>query len=121
VQLGELFANVGATVPQDAAAVDVRALAVDSRRVTPGSLFAALPGVHEDGTKFAAQAVGRGAVAVLAGHGLEAGAPVVIADNPRTASRRGASRSSASPAPTERPPPPICSSSSPRRAGWARA
>ncbi len=92
MQLGELFANVGATVPQDAAAVEVRALAVDSRRVTPGSLFAALPGVQADGSQFAAQAVGRGAVAVLAGRGLDAGAPVVVADNPRKAFSLAAAR-----------------------------
>ena len=85
MELRELFANAGATVPQEAAAVDVRALAVDSRRVTPGALFAALPGRDLDGAQFAAQAVGRGAVAVLAEHDLDAGAPVVIAANPRRA------------------------------------
>jgi len=92
VQLGELFANVGASVPQEAAALEVRALAVDSRRVTPGALFAALPGVNADGTQFAAQAVGRGAVAVLVSRAVDAGAPVVIAQNPRRAFSIAASR-----------------------------
>jgi UDP-N-acetylmuramoyl-L-alanyl-D-glutamate--2,6-diaminopimelate ligase len=92
VRLGELFANVGAVVPQDAAALDVRALAVDSRRAGPGSLFAALPGVNADGTQFAAQAVQRGAVAVLAGKPVEAGAPVVVAENPRKAFSLAAAR-----------------------------
>ena len=39
---------------------------LDSRRVTPGALFAALPGQHADGRAFAAQAVSAGAVALLA-------------------------------------------------------
>ncbi len=90
--LGELFAQTGATVPEKSAGVDVRALAVDSRRVSPGALFAALPGVNADGTRFAAQAVSRGAVAVLAGHSVEAGVPVVVAENPRKAFSLAASR-----------------------------
>jgi UDP-N-acetylmuramoyl-L-alanyl-D-glutamate--2,6-diaminopimelate ligase len=92
VLLGELFADAGATVPQEAAAVDVRALAVDSRRVSPGALFAALPGLNADGTQFAAQAVGRGAVAVLAGRDIAPGAPVVVAANPRRAFSLAAAR-----------------------------
>jgi len=51
VLLEDLFAGVDATLPPGAAAVDVRALAVDSRRAAPGTLFAALPGVtrHDSG------------------------------------------------------------------------
>ncbi len=40
-------------------------LASDSREVKPGYLFAALPGTHVDGAEFIADAVGRGATAVL--------------------------------------------------------
>jgi len=40
-------------------------LASDSREVKPGYLFAALPGTREDGAAFIADAVRRGAVAVL--------------------------------------------------------
>src|SRR3954469_13920558 len=90
--LGELFANAGASVPAEAAGVDVRALAVDSRRVSPGTLFAALPGVNADGAQFAAQAVGRGAVAILAARQVDAGAPVVTAENPRKAFSLAAAR-----------------------------
>ena len=79
-------------MPDGAAALEVRALAVDSRRVTPGALFAALPGASLDGAQFAAQAVGRGAVAVLAGRSLDAGAPVVVAENPRRAFSLASSR-----------------------------
>src|SRR5690606_20141854 len=40
--------------------------ATDSRAVRPGYLFAALPGTRLDGAQFIKQAVGAGAVAVLA-------------------------------------------------------
>jgi UDP-N-acetylmuramoyl-L-alanyl-D-glutamate--2,6-diaminopimelate ligase len=44
---------------------DVAAITHDSRVVRPGSLFAAFPGLQSDGRRFAADAVTRGAVAVL--------------------------------------------------------
>ena len=40
-------------------------LASDSREVKPGYLFAALPGTHSDGSQFIADAVKRGAIAIL--------------------------------------------------------
>jgi UDP-N-acetylmuramoyl-L-alanyl-D-glutamate--2,6-diaminopimelate ligase len=92
VLLRELFAGVDAEVPPEAADVDVCALAVDSRRAGPGSLFAALPGVNADGADFAAQAIGRGAVAVLASRRLHVPAPVVVASDPRRAFSLAASR-----------------------------
>jgi UDP-N-acetylmuramoyl-L-alanyl-D-glutamate--2,6-diaminopimelate ligase len=92
VKLGELFSGVDASVPPEAGSVDVRALAVDSRRVTPGTLFAALPGVNADGSAFAGQAVAKGAVAVLAEKPLQVAAPVVLAANPRKAFSLAAAR-----------------------------
>jgi UDP-N-acetylmuramoyl-L-alanyl-D-glutamate--2,6-diaminopimelate ligase len=44
---------------------DVAALAYDSRAVTPGTLFFAVPGVHVDGHAFVGQAKARGAVGVV--------------------------------------------------------
>lgn len=44
-------------------------ITADSRRVAPGFLFAALPGSRADGRAFIADAVSRGAVAVLAPQG----------------------------------------------------
>ena len=90
--LQDLFAGVDAEVPAGAARVDVRALAVDSRRVGPGALFAALAGVNADGTDFAVQAVEQGAAAVLAGRPLQLKAPVVVASNPRRAFSLAAAR-----------------------------
>jgi UDP-N-acetylmuramoyl-L-alanyl-D-glutamate--2,6-diaminopimelate ligase len=43
----------------------VTSLALDSRRVCPGDVFVACPGLATDGRAFIAQAIGRGAVAVL--------------------------------------------------------
>lgn len=40
-------------------------LALDSRRVAPGDVFLALPGAHADGRRFIADALARGAAAVI--------------------------------------------------------
>ncbi|MDR0770716.1 MAG: UDP-N-acetylmuramoyl-L-alanyl-D-glutamate--2,6-diaminopimelate ligase [Burkholderiales bacterium] len=45
--------------------VPPQGVTVDSRQVTPGMLFAALPGAQHDGRHFIAEAIGRGAVGVL--------------------------------------------------------
>jgi len=54
---------------------------IDSRRVTPGCLFVALPGERVDGLDFAAAAVEAGAAAVLGARGIELGAPQLVADD----------------------------------------
>ena len=46
--------------------MEIAGLTADSRRVAPGFLFAALPGLRADGRAFIADAVARGAAAVLA-------------------------------------------------------
>ena len=92
MKLGDLFADGLGALPQGAADVDVRALAVDSRRAMPGALFAALPGVHADGAQFAAEAARRGAAAVLAEKPLDVKIPVVVAGNARKAFSVAASR-----------------------------
>jgi UDP-N-acetylmuramoyl-tripeptide--D-alanyl-D-alanine ligase len=60
--LSELARAVG--LPPGAALV-LSGVAVDSRCVRPGELFVALPGARVDGHDFAAEAVSRGAAAVL--------------------------------------------------------
>ena len=45
--------------------VEVTAVTADSRLVTPGALFVAIPGLQTDGSKFIAQARERGAVAII--------------------------------------------------------
>jgi UDP-N-acetylmuramoyl-L-alanyl-D-glutamate--2,6-diaminopimelate ligase len=57
----------------DPATTEVRSIEFDSRQVTEGSLFCCVPGAHTDGHRFAAEAVGRGAVALLCERYLELG------------------------------------------------
>lgn len=61
--LGELVAGLG-KLEGDPRAV-VRSIAIDSRGVTPGALFVARRGLHVDGHRFIADAVARGAAAVV--------------------------------------------------------
>ena len=67
--------------------VDVTGLALDSRSVRAGDLFAALPGTHTDGARYVAQARAAGAVAVLGEEGVATATdlPVLIAEEPRAA------------------------------------
>jgi UDP-N-acetylmuramoyl-tripeptide--D-alanyl-D-alanine ligase len=65
--------------PQDAAATRVTGtVEFDSRAVTPGGLFLALPGARSDGHDFAAAAVDAGAVAVLAARPV--GVPAIVVE-----------------------------------------
>jgi UDP-N-acetylmuramoyl-tripeptide--D-alanyl-D-alanine ligase len=75
--------------PEDAAATRVTGtVEFDSRAVTPGGLFLALPGARSDGHDFAAAAVGAGAAAVLAARPV--GVPAIVVE-PTAASDAGAS------------------------------
>lgn len=65
---------------------EVTGLAYDSRAVTPGTLFFAVPGVHVDGHDFVAQAVERGAVGAVVERELaDASVPQLIVDRSRRA------------------------------------
>ena len=57
----------------------------DSRACQPGSLFVAVPGFHVDGHAFAADAVRRGAVAVVAQRGLDVRVPLAVVADARVA------------------------------------
>jgi UDP-N-acetylmuramoyl-L-alanyl-D-glutamate--2,6-diaminopimelate ligase len=66
--------------------VPISGLAADSRQVEPGYLFAALPGVNTDGARFIADAVQRGAAAILVPEGMAhapTGIPVIADADPR--------------------------------------
>ncbi len=74
---------------------EVLGLALDSRRVRPGDLFAALRGTRTDGLAFAEAAVAAGAVAVLGEERLRIrplGVPILVAADPRGALARIAAR-----------------------------
>ncbi len=90
--------SLGLTAPGDANPV-VAGLAVDSRAVREGYLFAAMPGTRQHGASFVEAALERGATSILTdAEGAEmaraaaavAGAAVVIAAQPREALARAA-------------------------------
>lgn len=64
-QLGDLFPE--ASLPDDAAALEVRGLSADSRSVESGFVFFAVPGTKADGMRFVPQAVAAGAIAIVCG------------------------------------------------------
>jgi UDP-N-acetylmuramoyl-L-alanyl-D-glutamate--2,6-diaminopimelate ligase len=65
--------------------VAVRAVARDSRAVTPGSLFACVVGAQQDGHDHAAAAVAAGAVALLVERRLSIPVPQVLVGDSRVA------------------------------------
>ena len=65
--------------------VEVRDLAYDARAVGPGALFFAVPGERADGHDFAAEAVERGAVALVVERGLDLPVPQVVVSDARAA------------------------------------
>jgi UDP-N-acetylmuramoyl-tripeptide--D-alanyl-D-alanine ligase len=64
---------------------NVAAIDIDSRTVRPGSLFVALVGERHDGHDHSADALARGAVALLVSRPLELDAPQVVCANTEVA------------------------------------
>jgi len=88
--LGELM-GPEAPLPAPWLQVPIVGLTADSRAVERGYLFAALPGLHTDGSRFIAEALARGAAAILmpqgGGHAVNGtpfnGTPIVEDADPR--------------------------------------
>ncbi len=90
--LARLIAH-DAALPPGTGEQRISAITSDSRAVTPGTLFAALPGTKVDGAKFIPQALAQGAVAVICGRGMYKGPGTIIeSDNPRKLLARVAAR-----------------------------
>ncbi len=72
MKLSQLLASLAALpafeVPSLADDPDITLVTTDSRKVIPGALFVAYPGVSVDGHRFIPQAVERGAVAIIGEH-----------------------------------------------------
>jgi len=90
LRLVDLTRAAGLPGEVDSLAAEVTAITADSRAVVPGALFAALPGTRADGAAFIAEAVSRGATAVLAPAGTPwpsgiAAVPLLRAEEPRRA------------------------------------
>ena len=83
VDLHELARVLGLAAPPGRAP-RVRGVTLDSRRVLPGDLYAALPGARHHGARFADGARAAGAVAALSDRPLDALPTLVVAD-PRAA------------------------------------
>jgi UDP-N-acetylmuramoyl-L-alanyl-D-glutamate--2,6-diaminopimelate ligase len=71
--------------PPSARDLEVTALAYDNRRVTPGTVFFCVPGFTRDGHAFAADAVARGAVALVVERSLDLGVPEIVVPAVRAA------------------------------------
>ena len=79
---------IAALEPRDVvrgAPVEVGDLAYDARRVSSGSLFFCVPGTRADGHDFAAEAVERGACALVVERPLELDVPQLVVDDARAA------------------------------------
>lgn len=82
-------------VAGSAEGIEVTGIASDSRLVEAGFLFAALQGTKADGAAYAADAVKRGAVAIIARNGAlagDVGVPLIEVDDPRHALALAAAR-----------------------------
>ena len=81
----------------DLDALGICGLTADSREVRPGYLFMAVPGARADGRAYIADALARGATAILAPAGtaadcLPAGVQIILDDAPRRSFARLAAR-----------------------------
>ena len=86
MQLKALIAATATTAVNGPTDREIKSVAYDSRRVQPGALFVALKGEKADGSQFIAQAVERGAAAVVSEHGeLKTRATNIVVPNSRIA------------------------------------
>ncbi len=85
IALETLATAVGATGTRNAADVAVVDLAYDARAVRPGSLFVCVPGSRADGHDFAADAVTRGAAALIVERPLDLQVPQLVVSDARLA------------------------------------
>jgi UDP-N-acetylmuramoyl-L-alanyl-D-glutamate--2,6-diaminopimelate ligase len=69
----------------DALGIHVTSLSYDNRRVAPGALFFCVPGFTRDGHEFGAEAVARGAAALVVERPLGSGIPEVQVPSVRAA------------------------------------
>ena len=65
MKLKRLIEALPGAIPDSTLDREITGIAYDSRRVTPGMLFVAIPGHHTDGHEFISNAVERGAAAIM--------------------------------------------------------
>jgi UDP-N-acetylmuramoyl-L-alanyl-D-glutamate--2,6-diaminopimelate ligase len=76
MQLGDILDDLSLDVATGS--LEITHVDIDSRECIPGSLFFAMPGSSTNGARFAADAVGRGALCVIASDPVDVAAPVVV-------------------------------------------
>ena len=76
MQLGDILDDF--TLDVATGGLEITHVDIDSRDCVPGSLFFAMPGATTDGARFASDAVGRGALCVVASAPVQVAAPVVV-------------------------------------------
>jgi UDP-N-acetylmuramoyl-L-alanyl-D-glutamate--2,6-diaminopimelate ligase len=76
MQLGDMLDDL--TLDVATGSLEITHVDIDSRECVPGSLFFAMPGSLTDGAKYANDAVGRGALCVIASAPIDIAAPVVV-------------------------------------------
>ncbi len=87
MQLTEIAAFLGLSI-QSGGEQNITGIQYNSQKVQPGNIFVCIQGEKTDGHNYVADAVSRGAVAVLAAHTLSdlpAQVSLLIAENPRLA------------------------------------
>src|SRR5580698_3294068 len=86
MKLRDLFSD-DARMDSQAAALEIRGIAMDSRAVKSGDLFFALSGSKTDGARFVDAAISAGAIAIAGDHPPpgERAVPFVAVQNPRRA------------------------------------
>ena len=80
---GTDFPEIDAVLAGAVGDVSIAGLAADSRKIGPGMLFVAIAGNKADGAAYVADAVARGAVAIVSGHPIETSVPVLVVSSPR--------------------------------------
>ncbi len=75
--------------------IQIDTISADSRKISPGCIFAALPGTRVDGAQFIPMAIANGASAILTGSSSEIGetpVPVLRVEDPRLVLAKMAAR-----------------------------
>ncbi len=86
------FSHLISPLPFTGPDVEIRSITCDSRQVTEGALFAALPGTAADGRDYIVQAIEKGVSAILSTPGLPLDVPYVASESPRLTYSQLASR-----------------------------
>lgn len=76
MQLGDILDDLSLDV--STSSLEVSRVDIDSRECEPGTLFFAMPGARQHGSKFAKDAIARGALCVVSDRPVEVKAPVVV-------------------------------------------